>query len=225
MKEGIGHVVVGNENIHEAVSIVVIETHAHALAEFFGDAGRAGNVGKSAVTVVFVERGREWFVKLRVTIGPQTSPAQTHGVLVDFPLAVVRNEQIQLAVVVVVDPARGRAPHFPALIHRCAHASLIGNIREAAVAIISIQMILRHAGDVNVLPAVVIEITDGDAHIVAVSRQPGLLGNIREGSVMIVVEQAVVVFRGIFFEGWNRRAINEEDVRVSVVVVVDETNA
>src|SRR2546423_14429796 len=109
--------------------------------------------------------------------------------------------------------------------HRRAYASLISDIGKGAVAIISIQMILCHAGDVNILPAVVIEITDGHPHIVAVAGQSGLLGNIREGSVVIVVEQAVVVFRGIFFEGWNRRPINKEDVRVSVVVVIDETNA
>ena len=85
-------------------------------------------------------------------------------------------------------------------------------------------MILGHAGDINILPAIVVEIADGDTHIVAISRQPDLLRDVREGSIMVVMEQAVVVFGRIFLEGWNRRPVNEEDVRVPVVVVIDQTH-
>src|SRR5437667_1511350 len=85
-------------------------------------------------------------------------------------------------------------------------------------------MILGHAGDINILPAIVVEIADGDTHIVAISRQPDLLRDVRKGSIMVVMEQAVVVFGRIFLEGWNRRPVNEEDVRVAVVVVIDQTN-
>ena len=71
-------------------------------------------------------------------------------------------------------------------------------------------MILGDARDVNVRPAVVIKIADGDSHVVAIARQAGFLRYVREGSIMIVVEQAVVVLRGIFFQRWNRGAINQK---------------
>ena len=38
---------------------------------------------------------------------------------------------------------------------------------------------------------------------------------------MIVVEEAVVVFRGIFLKRRNRGSVNEENVEVSIVVVVE----
>src|SRR6266436_4191238 len=42
---------------------------------------------------------------------------------------------------------------------------------------------------------------------------------------MIVVVQTVVILRGVLFEGWNWGAINEEEVRVSIVVVIDQSDA
>ena len=42
---------------------------------------------------------------------------------------------------------------------------------------------------------------------------------------MIVVVQAVVVFRGAFLEGWNCGAVNKEEVRVTIVVVIDQGDA
>ena len=82
-------------------------------------------------------------------------------------------------------------------------------------------MIFGNAGDVNILPPVVIEVADGYAHVIAIAHQPGSLCDVGERAVMVVVEEAVVVFRGLFLEGRNRRPVNEEDIQVSVVVVID----
>jgi len=42
---------------------------------------------------------------------------------------------------------------------------------------------------------------------------------------MVVVEEAIVVFRGLFLERGERRPINKEDVEVPVVVIVDKADA
>ena len=86
-------------------------------------------------------------------------------------------------------------------------------------------MILGDAGDVNILPSIVVEVADGNTHVVAVAHQSGFLGDVRERTVMVVVEKAVVVFRGLFLKGRNRCPVNEKDIQVPVVVVIDETNA
>src|SRR6267378_2653042 len=84
-------------------------------------------------------------------------------------------------------------------------------------------MILGDAGDVNILPTVVIEVTDGDAHVVAVASQSRPFRDVREGAVMVVVEKAVIVSWGLFLERRNRRPVNDEDIQISVVVVIEQT--
>jgi len=111
------------------------------------------------------------------------------------------------------------------MVDRRADPCLVGDIGKRAVAVVSVQMVLRHAGDINILPAIVVEIADGDSHVVAIALESGLLRDVCEGAVVVVVEQAVVVFGRVFFEGWNRSPVNQEDVRVSVVVIIDQTNA
>ena len=75
MEERVRHVVVGHENVNEAVAVVIIETDSHSLAKFLGDAGLVGNVGEGAIPVIAIQRGREWLVKLRVAVGAQATPA------------------------------------------------------------------------------------------------------------------------------------------------------
>src|SRR5260370_5747793 len=86
-------------------------------------------------------------------------------------------------------------------------------------------MILRNAGDINILPTVVVEVADGDAHVLAIAHQSGFLSDVRKRAVMVVVEKAAVIFRGLFLERRNRCPVNEEDIQVSVVVIIDYTNS
>jgi hypothetical protein len=61
--------------------------------------------------------------------------------------------------------------------------------------IVAIEAILANVGDVNVGPAVVVEVSDGDACAPAVVGDAGLGGDIGEGAVVIVAEE-----RGV---GWS----------------------
>ena len=56
VKQKIGHVVVADENVREAVIIVVGERHAHAAADVLADSGFFGDVLESAVAAVAVQR-------------------------------------------------------------------------------------------------------------------------------------------------------------------------
>src|SRR5260370_3519005 len=79
-------------------------------------------------------------------------------------------------------------------------------------------MILGDARDVNILPTVVIEVTDGDAHVVAIAYQSGFLCNVRERAVMVVVEEAVFVFWGLFSERRKLRPPYDLDILIFVFV-------
>jgi len=91
--------------------------------------------------------------------------------------------------------------------------------------IVVIQMILGHAGNKNIGPAIVIEIADCDSHIVTIARQAGLFRHVCEGPIVVVVVEAVVVFRRVLRQRWNCSSVEEEDVQVSIVVVIEQGDA
>src|SRR5690349_24215604 len=93
MEERVRHVVVSDENVNEAVPIVVVETHAHAFAEFLGDSGLVGNVGESAVTVVAIQRGRERFVKLRVAVDRKSTRLNSSHVEISYAVFCLKKKK------------------------------------------------------------------------------------------------------------------------------------
>ena len=64
--------------------------------------------------------------------------------------------------------------------------------------IVAEELILRHVDDVDVRPAVVVEVADRHAHAVTLSRNSGLFRDVGERAVAVVVEQPVPVLR-VFF--------------------------
>ena len=125
------------------------------------------NVGKRAVSVVAIQRvvKRGIILGIAVTVHPLLQKAV--GVLVDLPAAVVHHEQVQQAVVVVIEPAGADRPHLLALKHSAADTRLVGGIGEGTVAVIVKELIARDAGDEDVGPAVVIVVAHGHAGGVA----------------------------------------------------------
>ncbi len=217
-------VVVGHEDIDKAVAVVIRNGHAHAAAEVLRDSRLGRDVRERAVAVVAVERVRERLVVFRIAVGAQLA-GQAYRVLVHFPLAVVRDEQIEQAVVVVVQPGRGGGPHLLAAQGRALHPGFVGDVGEGAVAIVVQQLV---AGDVRheeIGPAVVVVIAHGDAHPVALACHPGSVGDVGEGQVPVVVEEPVLVLVAFLLEGRDGRAVDEEDVGIAVVVVIEHGHA
>ena len=87
------------------------------------------------------------------------------------------------------------------------------------------ELVAGHVRDIDIGPAVVIVVADGHAHPVALAGDAGFFGDIGEGAVAIVVEEAVPVFRRVLLERRNRRAVDEVDVQVAVVVVIEQRHA
>ena len=76
-----------------------------------GDSGSDGHVGERAVAVVVIEPVGQRLVEARMAIGANAaSGVAAEGLGRRVPLHVVDDEQIQAAVVVVVDPGRRHRP-------------------------------------------------------------------------------------------------------------------
>ena len=68
-KRKFGHGVVGDEDVHPAVVVVIGDGDAHAFAAMGGDSGSGGDVGERAVAVVVIEAVGQGLVEARVAIG------------------------------------------------------------------------------------------------------------------------------------------------------------
>src|SRR5580692_4430764 len=124
-----------------------------------------------------------------------------------------------MAVAVVVDERAAVAPSFS----RACDASFFAYVGEGAVAVVVVENIFSVVGDIEIFTAVVVVIADADALAPAGVREAGFFCDIGESTVVIVViEMAGGRFRG---GGIEAGAVNDEDVRPAVVVVVEDGDA
>src|SRR5437667_11952702 len=84
------------------------------------------------------------------------------NILLEAPIEIAADEQVELAVVVVVEKAGARAPSGGR------DSRLRRHILKRAVAAIPVENIGAIGGQVEILKSVVIIIADGDAHSVPV---------------------------------------------------------
>src|ERR1022692_2222529 len=171
--------------------IVVGEGYAHSLAADLADACGRRHVGERSIPVVVVKRVGKRGVVLGMAVGAHIRTGPAKRVLVDLPLAIVRHEQVQAAVVIVVEPAGGHRPHLLSVQHSPAHSGFFRNVGKGAVVVVMKKLISGHVGEEDVRPSIVIVISNGDADAIALALDSGFLGNIRESAVMVIVEKAV----------------------------------
>ena len=145
---------------------------------------------------------------------------------------VVADEEIEPTVAVVVEERRGGAE--PAIVD----ARRRGHVAEGAVAVVPEQLIRPQVGEVEVDPAVVVEVAGGDADAVPGGLDAGALGDVDEAErARAVGARLEVVAVEAVGEGRRRRrredpflgrrvvdrvALAEVDVEVAVVVVVEQ---
>ena len=188
-----------------------------------GDAGLPADVGERAVAVVVKELHGSGRQAARPAVHRHALPVAVRVLaglrqLLERRVQVVRDEQIEAAVAVVVDPgAAGAVAHVV-----LQQARLRGHVGERAVAVVAIEHVLAVVGDEEIVEAVVVVVADGHRRGPARSRQPGLLGHVGEGAVAVVLVEAIGRARRRAFEA---RAAQHEDVEPAVVVVVEERHA
>lgn len=161
MEEKVGHVVVGDEGVGEAIVVVVGEGDAHAAAWKPCEAGVIGDIFKSAVAAIAIEGAGQALKIFGMAIDADVAVGiAAEAIVGELPFRVVDDPEIELAVAVKIEPAGGDGPTF------VLDAGFDSDVFEAAVAEIVIQRAAADAGDEDVGFAVIIEIGDGDAHVV-----------------------------------------------------------
>ena len=124
-------------------------------------------------------------VGLRRAVGFRGAIERAPQVDLRRPLHVVGDEQVQLAVAVVIEPCGAGAEI------RVLDAGRLCDVAELAVALVVEQAVAFERGDVDVVAAVVIVVGDGDAHAVHLDVEAAARGDVRECAVAIVAIEAL----------------------------------
>src|SRR5437016_11061704 len=103
----------------------------------------------------------------------------------EIDIDIVGDEQIELAVAIVVDKCTAGVPALAVT----AHARFLGHIGERAIAIVVIKNILAEIADEEIFEAVVVVVTNANALSPAGVGYAGLHGNVCECSVTIILEK------------------------------------
>ena len=104
--ELVGFGVVGDEQIQPAVIVIIQQRNAECLAGGIVETSSLGHVLKRSISLI-VEKGRALtFISLRRAVGLVFVVERAVLIGLNRPLDVVSDEQIQLAIVVVVKPYR-----------------------------------------------------------------------------------------------------------------------
>ena len=134
------------------------------------------------------------------------------------PLDVVRDEEVELAVLVVVEPERaGRESAVR-------DASLLGHVRETPAAQISKQAVAAKRRDVDIRVAVVVEVGGRPAHPVDLHVEPRPARDVGEDAVHVSIERRPRpgLLRGGRVEA---PAVDEQHVLPAVSVHIEEHDA
>ena len=76
-------------------------------------------------------------------------------------------------------------------------------------------------GNVQVCVTVVVVVGSGYSNTVAFAAHSGAIGYIGKSSIVIVVIQPIVKIGSIFHETRKARSVGEENVEITVVVIVE----
>ncbi len=147
-------------------------------------------------------------------------------VVVEVPDQITADEEVQIAVAIVVEEAGAGGPAA------AGDAGLFSDVGEGAVAVVAEQRVAAEIGDVEVWIAVVVIVAGGHAHAVVAVLHAGLFGDISEGAVAVVAVEAVpepgigLVGRGAGGHGILQAGpIDEIDVEPAVAVEVEQRDA
>src|SRR5260221_188858 len=217
----IGPGVVGDGDVGPAVAVEIGENDAHAFCFGLADAGGIADVGEGTVVIVVVELQFLAAIVAGIAVGAIAGTfLAAPEIVFGRPVDVIENDEIEIAVVVVIEPGGAGGP--AAFV---GDTSFCGDIGEGTVAVVVIKDGAVVAGDVEVGKAVVIVIGDGDSLAVVIFRgDAGLIGDIGECSVtVVVIERGTERVIGLVKIGGA--GLDEIEVHEAVLIVVESGDA
>ena len=109
-------------------------------------------------------------------------PDSGTGAVARSMIDVVRDEQIEFAVAIVIHKCAAGVPALAV----ARHARFFADVGESAVAVVVVENILAKVADEKIIEAVVVVVADADALSPAGVNQSGLHGHVGESAVAIV---------------------------------------
>src|SRR5262249_5837237 len=134
------------------------------------------------------------------------------------PAAVAADEQVEIAIPVIVEPGGARAPRGTRSSRRACY------LGEGAIAVVMKQMAAAVGGEIQVRMAVVIIVSHRSPHPIAVDRQPDLACGVFEAAVRPLVIEGRVE-RAPAFEAREAGGVDQEQIEAAVAVIVEERAA
>src|ERR1022692_273939 len=145
-----------------------------------------------------------------------------HGAdLIDLrrPDRVIGDDEVQLAVVIVVEPGGGDTED----ILRLPDSGALRNVGERAVAVVVVQRIASRVAEEQIFVAVVVVVagshTEAESEVLA--EQAGTRSDILKRAVAAIAEQAIVETRIRLLHFGKLGAVGEEKVHAAVVVEIE----
>ena len=218
-KQEVGHRVVGDEHVGQAVAVIVGHHHSQAVRTQRADTGCCAHIGEDPAPVVAIHGARERLVFQRMTIEADSAARiSAKRTVRAVGVHVVHHPQIEIAVTIQIGERAARAPT------RIADVRRGGDVGERAVAAIAVEHVGPVVGDVQVGAAVAVDVASAGAHPVLAMADPGTLGDVGERAVAAVaVEPMLRPLRDRCIG--KRPAVDDEDVDPAVAVVVEEQPA
>ena len=175
----------------------------------------------AAIAIKKIRRGREFDGRAVGSPGPAAGFA-VFGV----PFHVPSHKEIEMAVVIVIEEARGNRPAA------ARHACFFGDIGKGSVAIVVVQDIFSIARHEEVSKTIVIIVSDCHTHAVIArtcSRQACGFGDVGEAAVLVLAVEPVPIagvgaieFLRELHGTCQMAAVDQKDVEQAVVIVVEQ---
>ena len=199
------------------VAVEVENRHPEALATRVEEAGRLGDVGEAFRSVVPVEDGACPVIRLRGAVALVDAVEGAEDVLLDGPLHVVEEEEVEVPVAVGVEPG-GAARKA-----RMGDRRRMRGFPKNPVAGVFQQAVRPERGQIDVLVPVGVVVGDGRPDAVERGVEPRAGGRVLEGSVAAVEVERRGGFGSAAVSG-PAPAVHEEEVLVGVAVGVEESH-
>src|SRR5437588_233407 len=139
--------------------------------------------------------------------------------MIEIEVHIIGDVEIEEAIVVIITEGGACAPSSG-----ISHASFRRDISERAITIVAIEHCTIYISNVEIFPAVIVEVADGGAKAPTAVPYPCFRADIGEGAIVIIpVELAGVAF--VRMKILQRGTVDQEDIHPAVVVVVENCNA
>src|SRR6267378_4187639 len=104
-------------------------------------------------------------------------------------------------------------------------ARFLGDVFEGAVSAVSVQNVAIHAGDEDVGETIVVIVRRGNPHRVSIAGHAGLLRNISECQITVVLVQPVVELGTGFTQRRDGSSVGEINIEATIIVKVEYSHA